>query len=79
MFPHYRESFISTLPPSGIHAIWRGLFLGVGTGRSNPRRDNFFFPIKEEQAGLTYLNLWLFVCPNTNTTNTEKQIYSQFL
>jgi len=26
MFPHYRESFIPTLPPSGIHSIWRDLF-----------------------------------------------------
>jgi len=36
-----------TLPPSGIHAIWRGLFLGVGTGSSNPRGEDFLFFLPE--------------------------------
>jgi len=30
MFQIYQDCFFLTLPPSGIHAIWMGSFLGLG-------------------------------------------------
>ena len=61
---------LASMPSEGV------VFWGWDRKSQPPRGRIFSFPIKEGQAGLISPNLWLFVCSNTNTTNTEKQICS---
>ncbi|MHA1330000.1 MAG: hypothetical protein ACTSR2_02875, partial [Candidatus Hodarchaeales archaeon] len=45
-----RKLFL-TLPPSGIHAIWRGLFF-LGLGQEVPTQEKGFFPFPRKKVKL---------------------------